>query len=134
MANVTVAERLNAPAGKVWDLVGGFDSIHKWLPGVKSVTMKSAKVRELVLDGGSTVTEELLGESAMPRSYTYSIVAGMPVTGHVSTLMVVEEGPEASTISWVCTYSVKGAPEAEVRKSIGDFYRAGIANLKKKFK
>ena len=133
MAHVNVAERLNAPAGKVWDLVGRFDSVHTWLPGVKTLTMKGDKVRELILDGGGTITEELLSDNPNLRSYTYSIVGGMPVTGHVSTLMVVDEGPDASMVSWACTYSVTGAPEDEVRKSIGDYYRGGLAYLKKKF-
>ncbi len=133
MANVTVADRLNASADKVWDLVGRFDSVGKWLPGVKAVRMKSPKIRELSLDGGGEITEQLLGENPTLRSYTYSIIGGMPVSGHVSTIMVVEEGPNASTISWVCTFSTKDAPEDEVRKSIADFYRAGVASLKKKF-
>src|SRR5580704_16942853 len=62
MASVDMAIMLNAPAQKVWDLIGGFDALPRWLPPVaKSEERKEGDTtrRHLSLQGGGVIIEKL---------------------------------------------------------------------------
>lgn len=138
MASVTVAEHLKAPPDKVWELIGKFDALHKWAPGVKDARAQGTAVgamRTVTMSGGDVVTERLVSRSDQPRAYTYSIEkSGMPLANHISTLMVMDHGDGSCTVSLVCTFEPLGSGKAdELQRAIGDFYRAGVANLKKRF-
>lgn len=138
MANVTVAEHIKASPEKVWELIGKFEGLHKWAPGIKEAKAEGSGVgatRTVTFNGGGSLTERLVARADSPPAYTYSIEAGdLPVANHISTLMVVDHGDGSCTVSWVCSFEPKpAANEGDIRKVFGDFYRAGIANLKKRF-
>ena len=134
MANVTVADHIAAPADAVWEVAGGFDSLHKWLPGAtatKAVGSGVGAVRSGTYDDGSVVTESLIAQNNNPPAYTYSITeSALPIGNHISTLMVMEAGPADCTISWVCNFEPKGADADEIVQMFQDRFRAGFASLK----
>jgi uncharacterized protein YndB with AHSA1/START domain len=138
MANVTVAEHIKASPEKVWEVIGKFDAIHKWAPGIKESKAEGVGIgarRTLTFNGGGRITERLISKAENPPAYTYSIEQGdLPVNNHISTLMVVDHGDGSCTVSWVCTFEPQAAAnEGEVRQVFGDFYRTSIASLKKRF-
>jgi hypothetical protein len=83
------------------------------------------------LADGTEITERLEEIDTDERTYTYLITsAPLPVTNYRSTITVRDEG-NASTVEWSTKFEPLGAPEADVIKSLSDFYRAGFENLKK---
>jgi hypothetical protein len=132
MAKVSVSTRISAPADEVWRLVGGWNALPDWHPAVeKSEIEQGGHLRRLRLADGSEITERLEKLDSGERTYTYSITAcALPLTNYRSTITVRAER-DASTVEWSTNFEPLGAPEADVVKSLSDFYQAGFDNLKK---
>ena len=132
---VSVRAELDAPAGAVWGLIGDFNSLPQWHPRcAKSVIEMrgAATVRVLETAEGATFVEKLEDADESGRAYTYSIVEGpLAVARYVSTLRASErEGGAAAAVEWSCEFTLAGAPEAEVKAAVEDWYRSEIENLK----
>ncbi len=137
MANVTVAEHIKASGPKVWELIGRFDAIQKWAPGIKAATAQGltpGSLRTVTLSDGTVLTEKLISKADDPLAYTYSIEnGGLGLASHISTLMAMDHGDGSCTVSWVCTYEAKNKAEnANLGAGFTSFYKAGIAALKKR--
>jgi uncharacterized protein YndB with AHSA1/START domain len=132
MAKVSVSTRISAPADEVWRLVGGWNALPDWHPAVeKSEIEQGGHLRRLRLADGSEITERLEKLDSGERTYTYSITAcALPLTNYRSTITVRAEG-DASAVEWSTNFEPSGAPEADVVKSLSDFYQAGFDNLGK---
>jgi mxaD protein len=132
---------LSAPPDKVWELIKDFDGWQNWHPAVASTEITSGKgnthgtVRVLTLKDGGKITEKLVHYQPKARSYTYAITdSPLPVTDYVSTLQVkgVKGG---SVVTWTSHFKAKeGTEDAEATKTMRGVYRAGLDNLKAKFK
>ena len=132
MAKVSVSTRISAPADEVWRLVGGWNALPDWHPAVeKSEIEQGGHLRRLRLADGSEITERLEKLDSGERTYTYSITAcALPLTNYRSTITVRAEG-DVSAVEWSTNFEPSGAPEADVVKSLSDFYQAGFDNLGK---
>ena len=132
MAKVSVSTRISAPADEVWRLVGGWNALPDWHPAVeKSEIEQGGHLRRLRLADGSEITERLEKLDSGERTYTYSITAcALPLTNYRSTITVRAEG-DVSAVEWSTNFEPSGAPEADVVKSLIDFYQAGFDNLGK---
>jgi hypothetical protein len=83
------------------------------------------------LADGTEITERLENIDTDERTYTYSITSSpLPVRNYRSTITVRGEG-NTSTVEWSTNFEPLGVPEADVVRSLSDFYRAGFENLKK---
>lgn len=89
-ANASI--RIPVSPDKVWQLIGGFDSLPDWLPYIPSSELsEGGRVRRLATPAGDVIVERLEAFDNRARSYTYSILeAPFPVTGYRSTLQVRE--------------------------------------------
>jgi len=136
MASVDMTVTLNAPAQKVWDLIGGFDALPRWLPPVaKSEERKEggAMHRHLSLQGGGIVVEQEERRDDRARRYSYTILSSpLPVAGYRAELSVAEEGPQHCRVHWSSTFEPKGT-EADAVAAIRGVYQAGFDSLKEKF-
>lgn len=132
MAEVSVSTRISAPADEVWRLVGGWNALPDWHPGVeKSEIRQGGHLRHVRLADGTEITERLEDIESDERTYTYSITSSpLPVTNYRSTITVRAEG-NTSIVEWSTNFEPVGAPEADVVRSLSDFYQAGFDNLKK---
>jgi carbon monoxide dehydrogenase subunit G len=143
-ANVlTVKEKveLSAPPDKVWELIKDFDGWQNWHPVIASTEITSGKVnahgtvRVLTTKDGAKITERL--EHYQPKNflYTYRIMdSPLPVTDYLSTIQV-KAAKGGSVVTWSSHFKAKeGTPDADATKMIRDIYRAGLDNLKAKFK
>ena len=74
MAKVSMSTDLGVPADRVWDLIGRFNALPDWHPGVERREIEGS-VRTLHLAGGGTVTERLEALDDAGKAYTFSIVA-----------------------------------------------------------
>lgn len=140
---LSVKERveLSAPPQKVWELIKDFDGWQNWHPAIASTEITSGKgnahgtVRVLTTKDGAKITERL--EHYQPKNflYTYRIMdSPLPVTDYVSTIQV-KPGKDGSVVTWSSRFKAKeGTEDAEATKTMRGIYRAGLDNLKTKFK
>jgi carbon monoxide dehydrogenase subunit G len=132
---------LSAPPDKVWELIKDFDGWQNWHPAVASTEITSGKgnahgtVRVLTLKDGGKITERL--EHYQPKNflYTYRIMdSPLPVTDYLSTIQV-KAAKGGSVVNWSSHFKAKeGTEDAEAIKTMRGVYRAGLDNLKAKFK
>lgn len=138
---------INAPADKVWAVIGNFQDM-SWHPAfVKTAGTGGNDVnakRTLTLGNGAKIEEQLNKYSGDAKSYAYEItnvdVKVVPVSGYSSSITVTGEG-DKSTVEWKGAF-YRGHPnndpppelndEAAV-KAITGVYKAGLEALKKKF-
>jgi uncharacterized protein YndB with AHSA1/START domain len=137
MANVDMSVQLNAPAAKVWALIGGFDALPRWHPAVASSTAATeggATLRRLDLHGGGTIVEALEHRDDGARRYSYTIRSGpLPVANYRSELSVEEQGAKRCRVHWSSRFEPDGVPEPEAVEAIRGVYRAGLDSLEKRF-
>lgn len=90
--------RIERPAEEVWDLVGRFDGLETWLPGVDGCEVEGdiRKVNTM----GMVIEERLVARNEAARTITYSIVSGAPVESHEATISVVPVGENAADVTW----------------------------------
>jgi uncharacterized protein YndB with AHSA1/START domain len=132
---------LSAPPDKVWQLIKDFDGWQNWHPVVASTEITSGKgnthgtVRVLTTKDGAKITEKLIHYQPKALSYTYQITdSPLPVTDYVSTIQV-KPAKGGSVVGWTSHFKAKeGTDDAEAIKTIRGIYRAGLDNLKAKFK
>ncbi len=92
MAKVEMATEPPGPAQRVWDLIGGFNTLADWHPAIeKSQSEKegTTTLRRLYLAGGGTLLERLEAVDDNQRVLRYSIVESpLPVGDDLATLRV----------------------------------------------
>src|SRR5436309_8180564 len=138
MTKVGLSTQLPVTARTVWDVIGGFNTLARWHPGVaKSEESKegAATIRRLTLHGGGTIVERLESKDDKERTYTYSVLSGpLPVAGYTARLRVEEnKDGKSCTVEWSSEFEPSGAPESEAVKVIRGIYEAGFDNLRKMF-
>lgn len=140
-----VVERveINAPAEKVWALVGDYTGWQKWHPAIETSTSdkgnEPGSLRHLSIKGGKYLDETLEAYDPAGMSIKYRIKAGdaLPVTNYSSTILVVSDGAKC-TVEWRGAF-YRGYPnndpppdqndEAAIAAVTG-VYRSGLDNLK----
>jgi uncharacterized protein YndB with AHSA1/START domain len=133
MATTTATIDLPVPAARVWQLIGGFDSLPDWLPYIPVSTLsEGGRVRSLKNDEGGVIVERLEAFDNQARTYSYSILqAPFPVTGYRSTLTVHEVSGGESRVEWAGTFTPTGTSEEEAITLFHGIYTEGLAALKK---
>jgi hypothetical protein len=144
---LTEGVEINAPAAKVWKVIGDFHDM-SWLPAVAKTTGAGgndpdAAKRELTLKSGATIEESLYKYDAESMSYSYYIdkvdLKVLPVSNYSSTLIVIPEGNK-SRVEWRGAF-FRGDPlfnppadlnDEAATKAVDAIYLSGLAALKKK--
>lgn len=136
MAKISMSTKVGVPAANVWELIGGFDALPRWHPGIAKCSLKkdgNTTVRTLHLVGGGVVRERLEKADDSGRTYTYTILESpLPVANYTATIHVEGEG-EDCTVEWSSEFNPSGAPENDAVKMIENIYKAGFDNLQKIF-
>jgi len=137
MAKVTMETKLPVPADKLWQTIGGCNSLPDWHPGAtKSEVSGEGKgsTRTVTLPNGASLIERLENSNPANRLYSYSIVSGpLPVADYLAELRVKDNGDGTSTVEWSSDFQPKGVPEGDAAKAVRGIYQAGFDNLKKMF-
>ncbi|MFJ9965066.1 SRPBCC family protein [Streptomyces avermitilis] len=132
MATTTVSVDVPASPDRVWQLVGGFDSLPDWLPYIPtSAPSDGGRVRSLTNDDGGVIVERLEAFDNKARTYSYSILqAPFPVTGYLSTLTVHETpGQDTARVEWSGTFTPDGVSDDEAIALFHSIYADGLAAL-----
>jgi len=108
---------------EVWALVGRFEGLDEWMPGIESCEM-DGDVRKLATMG-MEIHEQLKDRDEAARSISYSIVQSpLPLEHHLATITVVPEGSGAR-LEW--SYEVR--PD-DMAAAIGPIYEGSVKAVK----
>lgn len=137
---------INAPADKVWAMIGNFQDMG-WHPAFEKTEGKGGNdagaTRTLTLKGGAKIEEKLIKHSKDDKSLAYEITAVdvkvVPVSNYASTLSV-RGTAEKAIVEWKGAFYrgyVNNDPPPELSdeaavKAITGVYQDGLAALKKK--
>ncbi len=137
MAEVSVEETVEAPAGAVWELVSDFGGVDKWAgPAIQGCSVEGegvGAVRSLTLPGDAVLQERLESFDEGERRLSYSIVepTPIPLRNYLSTLQVAEEGPGRCRVVWSGRFEPAGASEEQAAGMVRGIYTGGIAGIRK---
>lgn len=142
---LTKSVEINAPADKVWKIIGDFQNM-SWHPAVEKTEGSGGNEpgakRKLTLKGGGTIEEALTKYDSTAHSLSYEItnvdVKVLPVTNYSSTLSVAGEGGK-STVTWRGAFYrgyMNNDPPPELSdeaamKAVGGVYDGGLDAVKK---
>lgn len=142
---VTKTIEINAPADKVWKIVGNFQEMG-WHPAVEKTEgtggNEPGAKRTLTLKGGGKIHEALTKYDAAARSLSYEItevdVKVLPVNNYSSTLSVEGEGNK-SVLKWRGAFYrgfMNNDPPPELNdeaavKAVSGVYEGGLEAVKK---
>ena len=123
---------VNAPAEKVWSMIGPFCSIKDWHPAIGKCT-ESGGVRTLVTkDGKATFIEKQTASNDKTMMYSYAIeTSPLPITGYNSMLKVTPEGKDKSKVEWSSTYTPDSGKDEAAKSALDGIYQGGLDNIKK---
>lgn len=136
MAHTSTSIKISASPEKVWQLIGGFDSLPDWLPYIPSSEVtEGGRVRHLANPDGDTIVERLVAFNEKERYYTYAILkAPFPVTKYESTLQVKEDADgKSSLIEWSGSFTPVGVSDQEAIDLFHGIYRDGLEALQQAF-
>lgn len=135
MATASANIRVPVSADNVWQLVGGFLSLHDWLPMIaSSETLEGGRVRKLTTADGAVIVERLQTYDNANRTYSYSIDTGpFPATNYLATLQVSAAGEQETVIIWSGSFTPDGVSDAEIETLFQGVYDGGLEALKANF-
>lgn len=142
MLDIKLSVELGSSADTVWAVVGNFNGLPDWHPGVESSVLEPVPggVGRRVTNVGGTagrreLTERLVFFDSAAREYAYTIIAGpAPFTDYVGRFRVVPRGAERCMFEFAGRCKpAPGKTETEAAERIRSFYEAGLANLPRLF-
>jgi hypothetical protein len=127
---------LGAPAAEVWQVIGGFYTIHEWHPDISKTEIPSEQTqtrqlrRILTFPGLPTTTEELVSMDNDDFHYRYKWYQGQwgeEVKDYQASLRVLSGDLDKTCIvQWESTFEYP-------TDAISDFYWHGFRELEKRF-
>ena len=136
---------INAPADKVWEVVGNFQDM-SWHPAFVKTEGKDGNAvgatRVLTLEGGGQIFEKLTKYNAEGKTLSYEItevdVKVLPVNNYTSHLTVTADGEGKSKVQWRGAF-YRGFPNNDPPPELSDqaaidavtgVYKGGLDALK----
>jgi hypothetical protein len=134
--HVVRSVELGAPAATVWDIIGGFFTIHEWHPDISKTEISAEQTqtnqlrRILTFPGQPTTTEELVSLTNDDFHYRYKWHQGQwgeQVQNYESSLRVLSgDLDKTCVVQWESTFDYPS-------DAISDFYWNGFHALQKRF-
>jgi uncharacterized membrane protein len=122
MATGTASIDIDAPAERVWAVVGDFGGIGSWMPGIDSCRVEGdVRILETM---GMTISERLVSKDDAGKTLTYSIADGAPVESHEAVITVASNGQGAQV-----TWDVEATPD-EMADLMATVYQQALDALK----
>lgn len=137
MASVEMKTTVNSSAEDVWQVVGDFNALDKYVAAVSKSVADGSDVgaqRTLTLQDGGQIVERLESIDQEARTLEYSIVSSpLPVDNYRSKMEVKELGPGQCEVRWSSTFDASGVSEEEAQETIEGVYSMGFTGLKELF-
>jgi len=131
MTNISVTKPVNCPSQNEWQLIGPFENIHLWVPGILDNKTKGQGIgatRQITMAEDAVFVDELthLGE----REYSYKIIAGeLPFTDYLGTVSVSEENGNTQ-LNYRATINVSDENKASSVEFLTAIYDSAFENAK----
>lgn len=137
MIDIDVRKDVPAPADAVWHELRSFEGIENWLPMIEHSEVRGHGVgatRECTVAGGGRILERLQEVDDDERRLVYTIFeAPMPIWDHSSTMRVLPDGPDASTVVWSASFDAPGDAAEEIEATLRGAYASGLDGLRASF-
>jgi 2,5-diketo-D-gluconate reductase B len=132
MASTIASIEIPVSADRVWQLIGGFNSLPDWLPYIPgSELSEGGRVRTLANPAGEVIVERLEAFSDKERFYSYSILkAPFPAKDYFATIRV-KPAAGGAVVEWSGSFTPVGVSEDEVTQLFHGIYADGLKALKK---
>jgi hypothetical protein len=141
MAKVQVSAVVPAAVEHVWEYVHDFAGLSKWFPGLTDIHIEpgvannqAGCIRNLVLENGARIREQLLAISDQDRSWSYKMVESpLPVTNYVATVRLSSSDGNGTLAEIASQFDVAATQEKEIVNLLTATYQGAFELLKKHF-
>jgi len=116
------------PPDRAWELAGDPGRVGEWFGPVVACEV-TGDVRRATMGNGAVLVERLIDRDEAGRSYSYTVIEGIPgLTSHRATVRVVE-APGGSRVLWrqTATSDVEGY---DIESRLGGVMTAGLESLR----
>ena len=132
--------RIGAPAARVWAVIGDFNGLPKWVPGIRASRQDGSGVGavrrlDILARGGQWVAERLESHDSGAYSQSYSIMDGsLPLKNYLSTMRLADGADGRScTLDWRARFEAKDATDEDAERFVRRAYEAGLESLRRMF-
>jgi carbon monoxide dehydrogenase subunit G len=131
MANdFEVAVDVAVPPAAAWELAGDPVRIGEWFPPVATCEVVGDE-RRVTMGNGAALVETLTERDDDARTYSYSVVSGIPgLTSHRATIRVVA-APGGSRVLWRQT-ATSDAEGYDIEARLAGVMRSGLEALRER--
>jgi hypothetical protein len=128
MAEVHKTREFDRSADEIWELIGDFHGLHKWVPTLEPSEKVADDLRKFKT-GPNDIIERLVEQG--DRSYTYAIDEGpFPFTNYRSTLSVKDAGDGKCVVDWHGKFDpAEGSTEEAAVRIVNMIYEGGLSGL-----
>lgn len=125
---------LDAPAGKAWDILKGFNNMPSWHPAFSESNFDSgSNSRVMVLADGSPLIEALEAFDNDAMMLRYSITeTQLPITSYLGTVRVTETADDSCAVEWFSDFEAEAGKTGEMKEALEGVYEAGFAALRER--
>jgi len=133
LQTVVESVAVDAPADKVWALIGPFGAMwHPLIAQIRLTGTGAGQLRTVETIDGKTIIERLDSTDNARRQYRYSGVTGMGASNYTGLLEVAPKG-SGSTLTWRVQYLSDGQPTIIIKTIVATLQKVGLESLKKRF-
>jgi hypothetical protein len=129
MANIFISTVIDAPVSAVWLKIRDFNALPQWNPAIATSSLENNDpsdrigcIRNLTLQNGGKIREQLIALSDLDYSFSYSILASpMPFEHYVATVTLkpITDG-DRTYAEWSARFECEPRDEENLVKSIGE--------------
>jgi len=132
MTKVNVTKTINATTQEIWATISSFEGLENFSPVARSVKTGEGvgALRSCFLPDDAEIKEELTILDNEKMHLQYIITSGpFPVEGYVGDVTVKTINDTSCEVSWTSSFTVKGAPEADMIGLFDGFLNAIMEGL-----
>ncbi|MFJ3307457.1 SRPBCC family protein [Streptomyces sp. NPDC086549] len=131
MTAFSLNQHYDAPAAKVWDLIGDFYAVEKWMPGVAGVLKDDdQQTRTITMHDGGRLVERLLEEGPLFHHYRFNDPGPVPVRDFTARISVTALDADRSEIGWAARFEpAPGVTEEDAMTALVGFYQACLDRI-----
>lgn len=137
MIEIDVRKTIPAQADAVWNELRSFGGIENWLAMIEHSEVRGdgpGATRVCTTADGGRLVERLEEVDDGERRLVYTIQeAPMPLQDYRSTMHVLSDGPDASTVVWSATFDAPDDAAEELEATMRGVYESGLDGLRASF-
>ena len=133
MTQASCKTTINISADAIWQVISEFSAADQYLAGVVTCTVEGAGVgalRTLTSADGSLVVERLEALDGDTRQLSYALLTDTPFRNCLTTMAVLNLGPNQAELEWWAIFEPDGIPASEAEQILESAMSANCLALK----